>query len=122
MARPGLETRFEPQPGFARIKVKPHGNGCRKVWTNNEVSAPTVVPKISTKTGLIYIYTRPSDPSGSEGYYWTAIDYASAKTAWRQYAGSGLGYNNNYAGLAIGPNGTAYLGTIGGIIALRDVR
>ena len=37
-----------------------------------------------------------------------------------QYAGSGLLFNNNYAGLALGPDGTAYLGVIGGIIALRD--
>jgi hypothetical protein len=36
------------------------------------------------------------------------------------YAGSGLGFNNNYAGLAIGPDGTAYLGVTGGLIALRD--
>ncbi|MCW2966613.1 MAG: hypothetical protein JWM71_385, partial [Solirubrobacteraceae bacterium] len=28
--------------------------------------------------------------------------------------------NNNYAGLALGPDGTAYVGTIGGMEALRD--
>ena len=32
----------------------------------------------------------------------------------------GLNYNNNYAGLALGPDGTAYLGVIGGMLALRD--
>ena len=37
-----------------------------------------------------------------------------------KYAGSGLGFNNNYAGLAIGPDGTAYLGVIGGIVKLSD--
>jgi hypothetical protein len=36
------------------------------------------------------------------------------------YAGNGLGFNNNYAGLAIGPTGTAYLGVTGGLVALRD--
>ena len=77
------------------------------------------MPKLSTKTGLIYAYTRPPDPSGSQGYYWTAIDFRTGKTVWQQYAGSGLVYNNNYAGLAIGPDGTAYL-AIGGIVALRD--
>jgi hypothetical protein len=90
------------------------------VWVNHDAAAPTVVPKISTKTGLIYTYTRPPDPSGSEGYYWTALDFRNGKTAWNQYAGSGLNYNNNYAGLALGPNGTAYLGVIGGVVALRD--
>ena len=35
-------------------------------------------------------------------------------------AGTGLLANNNYAGIALGPDGTAYLGTVGGIRALRD--
>ena len=75
-----------------------------------------MVPKLSTKTGLIYAYTRPDDPS-AQGYYWTAIDWRNGKTVWSQYAGSGLSFNNNYAGLAIGPDGTAYLGVIGGIVS-----
>jgi hypothetical protein len=79
-----------------------------------------VVPKLSTATGLIYAYARPPDPSGSQGYYWTAIDFRNGKTAWSRYAGSGLSFNNNYAGIALGPGGTAYLGVIGGIISLRD--
>jgi hypothetical protein len=77
------------------------------------------VPKLSTKTGLIYTYTRPPDDL-AQGYYWTAIDFFTGKTKWTKYAGSGLSYNNNYAGLALGPDGTAYLGTIGGIVTLKD--
>ena len=50
----------------------------------------------------------------------TALDWRNGDTLWMQYAGSGLSFNNNYAGLALGPDGTAYLGVIGGIIALRD--
>jgi hypothetical protein len=51
---------------------------------------------------------------------WTAISARTGRTAFKVYAGSGLGFNNNYAGLAIGPTGTAYLGVTGGLIALRD--
>ena len=40
--------------------------------------------------------------------------------SYKVYAGIGLGFNNNYAGMAIGPDGTAYLGVTGGLIALRD--
>lgn len=108
------------EPGFARVDVKRNGRGCRKVWTNREARAPSVVPKLSTKTGLIYTYTRPPDPSGAQGYYWTAIDFRNGKTVWNHLAGTGLRFNNNYAGLGIGPNGDAYLGVIGGIIALSD--
>ena len=122
----GYQDPFGPQsgavtrPGFARVDVRRGGRGCRKVWTNRTARAPTVVPKLSTRTGLIYAYTRPPDPSGAQGYYWTAIDFRSGKTVWRKFAGSGLSFNNNYAGLALGPDGTAYLGVTGGVIALRD--
>jgi len=79
------------------------------------------VPKLSTRTGLIYTYTRdPSSLPGSQPYFWTAISARTGATAFKVYAGNGLGFNNNYAGLAIGPNGTAYLGTTGGIVVLRD--
>lgn len=114
-ARSGAVT----EPGFARVDVSRSGRSCRRVWTNSDVRAPTVVPKLSTRTGLIYTYTRPPDPT-AEGYYWTAIDYFTGRTAWSRYAGSGTGFNNNYAGMALGPDGTAYLGVIGGIVTLRD--
>jgi hypothetical protein len=116
----GPNTGAVTEPGFARVDVKRNGKGCKRVWTNVDVRAPTAVPKLSTKTGLIYTYTRPPDPSGAQGYYWTALSFRNGETAWSQYAGSGLPFNNNYAGLALGPDGTAYLGTIGGILALRD--
>jgi hypothetical protein len=119
----GYQDPFGPnsgtvtEPGFARVDVKKNGKGCKLVWTNTDARAPTVVPKLSTATGLIYTYTRPQDPA-AEGYYWTAIDFFDGHTVWSQYAGSGLSFNNNYAGLAIGPNGSLYLGAIGGILRL----
>ncbi len=115
----GPNTGAVTEAGFARVDINRNGKGCTKKWTNTEVRAPTAVPKMSTKTGLIYTYARPEDPA-NQGYFWTAIDYRTGATAWAQYAGSGLLFNNNYAGLALGPDGTAYLGVIGGIIALRD--
>lgn len=106
--------------GFARVDIRKDGKGCRKIWTNWTERGPSVVPKMSSKTGLIYTYTRPPDPSGSQGYYWTAIDFRNGKTVWNKYAGSGFSFNNNYAGLGLGPDGTAYLGLIGGIASVRD--
>jgi len=120
----GYQDPFGPrsgaltQPGFARIDVR--RRGCRKVWTNQTERAPSVVPKLSTRTGLIYTYTRDPAPAIDQPYFWTAIDARTGRTAWKVYAGSGLGFNNNYAGLALGPDGTAYLGVFGGIVALRD--
>jgi outer membrane protein assembly factor BamB len=105
-------------PGFARVDVR--RRGCRVAWTNRDVRAPTVVPKLSTATGLLYTYTREPAPLGQQPYFWTAVDARTGRTAWRVYAGSGLGFNNNYAGIALGHGGTAYLGVTSGIVALRD--
>jgi hypothetical protein len=106
-------------PGFVRVDINKNGRGCHRVWTNNTERAPTVVSKLSLGNGLIYAYTK--DPGNNDPWYWTAIDFGTGRTVFKQVAGTGnLGYNNNYAGLAIGPNGTAYLGVIGGIVALKD--
>jgi hypothetical protein len=117
----GPNTGAVTTPGFARVDVRPGGRGCRKVWTNTTERAPSVVPKLSTATGLIYTYTRdPSSVPGTQPYFWTAISARTGATAFKVYAGNGLGFNNNYAGIALGQDGTAYLGVTGGIVALRD--
>lgn len=105
-------------PGFARVDINRNGRGCHLAWTNLTVSAPTVVSKLSLATGLIYTYT--TDASAANPWYWTAIDFRTGRTVFRQLAGTGSYYNNNYAGIAISSGGTAYLGTLGGIVALRD--
>ena len=123
----GYQDPFGPNagalttPGFARVDVT--RKGCRTRWTNTTERAPSVVPKLSTKTGLIYAYTRDPEPRPlleGQPYFWTAIDARTGATAFKVYAGSGLGFNNNYAGIALGRDGTAYLGVTGGIVALRD--
>jgi hypothetical protein len=106
------------KPGFARVDIDADGGGCRLVWTNTTVAAPTVVPKLSLATGLVYAYTKTR--AVTDPWYWTAIDFRTGQVVWRSLAGAGIGFNNNYAGLTLGPDGTAYLGTLGGIIAMRD--
>jgi len=122
----GYQDPFGPQSGtvttagLARVDVDADGKGCTKRWTSTDVQAPTVVPKLSTKTGLLYAYERVPAPAGEQPYYWTAVDARTGRTAFKRYAGSGLAFNNNYAGIALGPDGSAYLGVIGGVVRLRD--
>jgi len=109
--------------GFARVDVLSGGRGCRKMWTNTTVRAPSVVPKLSTATQLIYTYTQDLGPNGEAGanvWSWEAIDARTGKSVFKVPAGTGLLANNNYGGMAIGPDGAAYVGTIGGIRSLRD--
>jgi hypothetical protein len=104
-------------PGFARVDVNVNGRGCHRVWQTFNEHGSSVVPKLSTATGLIYTYTR--DPGATAPWSWTAISLRTGQTVFKVPAGSGTLFNNNYAGIGIGPNGNAYLGTIGGLAELR---
>jgi hypothetical protein len=101
-------------PGFARVDIK----GCRKVWTNTTIRVPSVVSKLSLANGLVYTYAY--SPGSASPWYWTALDFRTGRVVYQVLAGNGFGYNNNYSGIAISPSGTEYVGTLGGIILLRD--
>jgi hypothetical protein len=103
-------------PGFVRVDLNAAGTGCHQVWLNSTVSAPTVVSKLALANGLIYTYT--TDSNGD--WYWTTLDSRTGTVVYKVLAGNGLGYNNNYAGISVSPGGTAYVGALGGILALRD--
>ena len=105
-------------PGFARVEINRDGRGCHLAWTDTSISAPTAVSKLSLANGLIYTYTTTA--AGSSPWYWTALSYRTGRVVFQVLAGDGFGYNNNYSGISISPSGTAYLGTLDGIIALRD--
>ncbi len=103
-------------PGFVRVDLNRDGMGCHRVWLNTSLSAPTVVSKVALANGLVYTYT--TDPNGN--WWWTALSFRTGKLVYKDYSGSGFSYNNNYAGISINPSGQEYLGTLGGIISLRD--
>ena len=109
------------EPGIERFQIRRSGRGCFRVWRSRE-RAPSVVPKLSLGAGLVYTYTKPPRSDGANPWYFTAIDFRTGRTVYRRHAGSGLGYNNNFAPVSIGPDGTAYVGTLGGLVALRDTR
>jgi hypothetical protein len=108
-------------PGIERVDLAKRGRGCRKVWHSDEI-APSVVPKLSVETGLVYTYTKPPRDDDTDAWYLTALDFCSGRTVYRRLAGTGLGYNNNFAPVTLGPDGSAYVGALGGLIRLYDAR
>ena len=106
-------------PGLARIDLDEHGRA-HKVWTSYKVSIPSVISKLSLRNGLIYSYTKPAGPGTTDRWYFTAVDFRTGKTVWRQLAGTGFLYDNDYAGTYLGPTGTFYVGVNGGVVAMRD--
>jgi hypothetical protein len=89
------------------------------VWRSAE-RAPSVVAKLSRGSGLVYTYTKDPRGDGEDAWYLTALDFGTGATRFKRLAGEGLGFNNNYAPVSIGPDGTAYVGVLGGLVALRD--
>ncbi len=129
-------TRNTPTtaPGVTRIDVDYAHGGCHKVWTNRRVRVPTSVSKVSAATGLVYVYEHPAaaevrytagqqPATGPEDpWYLTALDARTGHRVWSVLTGVGLGFNNNYAPITFGPDGTAYVGVLGGLVAVRDRR
>ena len=106
-------------PGLARVDIDAGGHGCHTVWTSQE-RAPSVVPKLSLGNGLVYTYTKDPRPDGADAWYFTALSFRTGRTLWKRLGGEGLGHNNNYAPITIGPDSSMYLGVLGGLVMIRD--
>jgi hypothetical protein len=103
-------------PGIWRIDLTRDGRGCKVVW-KARVRAPSVVPKVSRRNGLLYTYEKPRRTDGRDLWYLTAIDFRSGRIVWRRLAGEGQASNNNYAPITLAPDGTLYIGVIPGLLA-----
>ena len=106
-------------PGMARVDIAANGT-CSTAWTNTTVIAPSVVPKFSAATGLIYTYTKPKGPGKINRWYWTALDYRTGELVYSVFVGNGLSFNNNYASAYLGPDGSGYVGVTGGLVRIYD--
>ncbi|MET3962155.1 hypothetical protein ABIE44_002089 [Marmoricola sp. OAE513] len=104
--------------GVAKVSINPD-NSCQVDWTNPIVS-PTPVPKVSLAAGLLYVYAKPKSNFLDDSWYFTAIDVRTGATKWQQRTGNGIQWNNHYAAIYLGPDGTAYMPTLTGMISFKD--
>jgi hypothetical protein len=117
--KPGPITVTNTTPGMQEVKLGGR-HGCHRVWESDQVRVPSVVSKVSARAGLLYTYTHPFQTSnGPEAWYATAVNAHTGHVVWSRLAGVGPDYNNFYAPVTIGPDGTLYVGIIGGLIELR---
>ncbi|WP_434599504.1 hypothetical protein [Streptomyces sp. A5-4] len=105
--------------GATRIDVRADGSDCDTVW-ESDVRSPSTVPKLSTANGLLYFYAKEPNRLGIDAWYLTAVDFRTGQTRWKLLTGTGPAYDNNWAPITIGPDGTAYAGVFNGIVAVRD--
>jgi hypothetical protein len=105
--------------GITRIDIRDDGSGCETIWESTERSTSTV-PKLSLGSGLAYFYTFMPQDDGDNAWYFTALDFETGETKFKILTGAGRDFDNNWAPITLAPDGTAYIGTATGIIAIRD--
>lgn len=112
-----------PKGGITRIDIREDASGCDVMWQSDERS-PSTVAKMSSQTGLAYYYTfdQQLDKQGEQQIQWylTAIDVNSGETRFKIATGTGRNFDNNWAPITLGPDGTAYVGVLGGLVAVWD--
>ncbi len=127
----GIERNdiFEPgrswknhESGLVRIDLLPDGNGgytCEEIWKSPEKSS-NVLPKLSLVTGLLYIYTYEYLPGDVYQWYLTTVDFDTGETVFSIPTGTGKEYANFGQPMSIAPDGAVYLGTMFGLLRIRD--
>ena len=103
--------------GLARVDVA--GGKCSVRWTSDEV-APSSVPKVSLGNGLLYAYTKPHSWWGANAWYLTAIDARTGRTVFKVRTGLGALMDNHRSAVTLTRTASAYVGTVGGLVRVRD--
>jgi hypothetical protein len=108
--------------GLLRLDLIPDGSGsysCTQVWRSPEKSSQ-VLPKLSLMNGLLYVYTYQLLPDDEYTWFLTALDFETGQTLFSVPTGKGIDYANFGQPLTLGPDGAAYLGTMGGLLMIKD--
>ncbi len=105
--------------GITRIDIREDETGCDTIWESQERSTSTV-PKLSLGSGLAYFYTFMPQDDGENAWYFTAVDFETGETKFKILTGAGRDFDNNWAPITLAPDGTAYVGTSTGIVAIWD--
>lgn len=120
-----MGNALETEPGVTRVDINEDREGCRTVWESDMQSQS--LPRLSTATGLVYVYTfkLPFDGAKTGGWYLTALDFETGEQLWDRLIGIGNGgfwdkYSSVTAPIVIGPDNAAYVGIRTGVLRIKD--
>jgi hypothetical protein len=108
---------FTSDAGIARVDLA--GRGCVVRWTSDAVS-PSSGATASWPTGLVYAWTKRPTLTGVSAWYLTALDAASGRAMWSVRTGTGLMAGSDGSRITLGADGSAWLGTLVGLVRVRD--
>ena len=105
--------------GVVRVDVREDESGCDTIWTN-KLKVPSVVPKLSLGNGIAYFYSFDLLENGDRIWSLVGLDFETGKEIIRVPTGTGEAFNNNWASIAIAPNGDTWVGTRQGVLKVRE--
>jgi hypothetical protein len=108
---------FTSSPGIARVDLV--DGGCVVQWTSDAVSPSSGVTP-SWANGLLYAWTKRPSLTGVSAWYLTALDAGTGRSRWSVRTGTGLLAGSDHSEVALGADGTAWLGTLAGLVRVRD--
>jgi hypothetical protein len=110
---------FTSQPGIARVDVV--DGACVLAWTSDAVS-PASGAVASRANGLLYAWTKRPSLTGVSAWYLTAIDAGTGRNRWGVRTGTGLLAGSDGSRIMLDRDGSAWLGTLAGLVRVHDRR
>jgi hypothetical protein len=108
---------FTSQPGIARVDLV--DGACVLSWTSDAVS-PASGAVASHANGLLYAWTKRPSLTGVSAWYLTAIDAGTGRNRWAVRTGTGLLAGSDGSRIMLDRDGAAWLGTLAGLVRVRD--
>ncbi|HYJ27112.1 MAG TPA: hypothetical protein VEW73_05320 [Nocardioides sp.] len=108
---------FTSSHGIARIDLV--DGACVERWTSDAVSPGSGVT-VSLPNGLVYAWTKRPSLAGVSAWYLTGLDAGTGRSMWSVRTGTGLHAGSDHSEIAIGPEGSAWMGTLAGLVRVRD--
>ncbi len=108
---------FTTSPGIARVDVV--DGSCVERWSTGWV-APSSGAVVSWPSGLAYAWTKRPTLTGVSAWYLTALDVDTGRWRWSVRTGTGMLAGSDGSEVTLGPEGTVWVGTLAGLVRVRD--
>ena len=123
----GYQDPFGPNsgavtaPGFARVDIVRHGTGCRKVWeAMTERGSTRGAEAVHEDRPDLHVHARPERDPGLAALLLDRDQRHDRRDGLQGLRRQWPGVQQQLRGPGARPDGTAYLATTGGMLALRD--
>ncbi|CAI9411911.1 hypothetical protein [Nocardioides sp. T2.26MG-1] len=103
--------------GIARVDVV--DGECRVTWTT-AMDAPSGAPAVSEADGLVYAYVKRHSWLGVDAWYLAALDLDDGHLLWARRTGLGVLRDNHHGRITLGPDRSAYVPVLGGLVRVHD--